>query len=365
MKRKARLVKFEKTKKGSTVIHRQLDLSSRSFIVPQRTNYEENLQPIPPLIYVNDTTNLTCHQTSSLLPLESSLDIENKWSSLDQVEQKSRNILPFHFTTSLSSIREEPEEIETSNERLSNQDSLAKQHLIDTKTNMTEYMTPDYDEELSKRCYALREVVSNSLTTTDFDEIRQKEIDENKPITYPSPSSDDSSSALSTPNEKDSMKFHTLKQENLNFQKKSSRKKYRTVITEQTEDVQQITTKTDRLFSAEMLNIEHKIEEIQQAISIPPENAVIYHKVGRKLKSKKKTKKKLKKMKQINLDVDDRIKKQKKQIETKSEEEEILILNPRKAVPFISANKDKQIEVEDDLSIKYKKKKRKRSSKLL
>ena len=44
-------------------------------------------------------------------------------------------------------------------------------------------------------------------------------------------------------------------------------------------------------------------------------------------------------------------------------EPEPLVVIPRKAVPFISATKDKQIGVEDDVPMKRKKKKRKRSGK--
>ena len=74
---------------------------------------------------------------------------------------------------------------------------------------------------------------------------------------------------------------------------------------------------------------------------------------------KPKTRKKKKKKPDTNKS---KLDKKAKKIETPSKPEP-LVLIPRKAVPFISATKDKQIDVEDDVPIKRKRKKRKRSCK--
>jgi len=125
--------------------------------------------------------------------------------------------------------------------------------------------------------------------------------------------------------------------------KKSSKENHELIPIEQTGDIQ-LTTNDESLSTQGF--------DIEQPILITPESKVIYHKVGGKLKSgKKKTKQK---------DTSkNRTKTKRKKIETP----EPLILIPRKAVPFISATKGKQIDVEEDTAIKYKKKKRKRSSK--
>jgi hypothetical protein len=125
------------------------------------------------------------------------------------------------------------------------------------------------------------------------------------------------------------------------MKKKSSKK-----TSEPTEDAQLVTTTiNDESFSTQGFDIE---QDIQQPIPITPESTVIYHKVGGKLKKGKKKKIKTKK--------------KSKKVKT-STEPEALVFVPRKAVPFISATKDKQIDVEDDTPIKQRKKKRKRSSK--
>jgi hypothetical protein len=76
------------------------------------------------------------------------------------------------------------------------------------------------------------------------------------------------------------------------------------------------------------------------------------------LKSGKKKKNKTKKTDTSR----NRIKTKRNKIKILSQPES-LVLTPRKAVPFISATKDKQIDVEEDVPIKSKKKKRKRSRK--
>jgi len=126
------------------------------------------------------------------------------------------------------------------------------------------------------------------------------------------------------------------------MKKKSSKKKHESIPIEETKDVHFVTTTNDESFSTEGF-------DIQQPIPMPPESRVIYHKVGGKLKNRKKTD-----------TTGDRTKTKRNKIS----QDKPLILVPRKAVPFISATKDKQIIVEEDIPTKpKKKKKRKRSSK--
>jgi len=152
---------------------------------------------------------------------------------------------------------------------------------------------------------------------------------------------------------KDPIKTVTSKK--LKTIKRTSKKKSEPIPIDQTEDIQLAPTTNDESFSTQGFDIE---QEIQQPIPITPETRVIYHKVGGKLKSSKKKKKKTKQTDPSN----NKTKTKHKKIEIPSPSEPLTLI-PRKAVPFISATKDKQIDVKDDPPIKNKKKKRKRSSK--
>ncbi|CAF3003205.1 unnamed protein product, partial [Rotaria sp. Silwood2] len=375
IKRKTRLVQFEKTKQGNTVIHRQVDLSKRVLLVPQRAIYEENLEPIPPLIHVQNTTNFTFNQTNitplkskNSLLLVSTSDMNNKSSDVNTIDyhsQKPEMKLSSYSTTILSPVQEEPEEIETPEDipfTSIDKDSLTKHQLIDTTNNITELITFDNNEKLN----SLQEIPLNLSSTVPSDiiqtvqEASQQKTDENKRVTVSHSSlPNDLSSRLSISQRKNSIISQPSKEQNV-LKKKSSKRKHQSVIIKQIEDVELVPTPNDESLSTQAFSIEQENQEIQSPIPIVSDGKVVYHKVGGKMKKKKK-KKKSKKIKQTNTN-DNRIKKTEKKTETKLQEEP-LILIPRKAVPFISATEDKQIDVEHDPIITYKKKKRKLSSK--
>ncbi|CAF3503908.1 unnamed protein product [Rotaria sordida] len=364
IKRKTRLVQLEKTKQGNTVIHRQVDLSKRVLLIPQRAMYEENLEPIPPLINMKDTTNFTFNQTNTSplksrqsLPLISISDV----NTIDYHNQKFEMKLPPYSTTILSPVEEVPEEIEISEDipfTTMDKDSLTKYQSVDTTNKITELVTFDNNEILN----SLQEIPLNlSTTIPSVEETSQQKVDENKRVTVSYSSlPDDLSSILNISQRKSSIISQQSKEQKI-LKKRSSKKKHQSVIIKQIEDVELVPTTNDESLSIQAFNIEQENQEIQPSISITSESKVIYHKVGGKMKKKKKKKKKSKKIKQTNTH-DNRIKKKEKKIEIKSQEESSIII-PRKAVPFISTTQDKQIDVEDDPIIKYKKKKRKRSSK--
>jgi hypothetical protein len=139
------------------------------------------------------------------------------------------------------------------------------------------------------------------------------------------------------------------------MKKKSSKKKHEPVTMEQPEDVQLSMTTNDESLSTQGFDIEQEIEEIPQPTPIIPETSVVFHKVGG-------AKKKIKKTKPANI-INEKMPKKRNKLEAIPQTDPI-VLTPRKAVPFISATKDKQIDVEEDVMMKSKKKKRKRSRKL-
>ncbi|CAF0967334.1 unnamed protein product [Adineta steineri] len=321
IKRKSRLVKYEKTKQGNTVIHQQVNLSTHTLLIPQRVIYEENLEPAPPLIHVNDTTNSTFnveHQTSNV--------IEN-----DHQNKKSDIKLPFHFSNILSPIQEEIETTDDIPLSPTNQDLLAEKHSTDTKDRITEFSTFSDDKKSSEKLSATQDLSSGKLNVSDthqsIHETQQQQIDENKQIT-------NITSSVSLPNNSQILK--TIK-----------KKSHESTLLEQIRDEQLITN--DESLSTQEFDIE-------QEILITPENKVIYHKVGGKLKRGKK--KKTKQAKTSHNKVKTKVKK----IDTTLQSESIR-LQPRKAVPLISATKNEQIDVEEDIPIKSRKKKRTRSSK--
>jgi hypothetical protein len=376
IQRKTRLVRYEKTGKGHTVIHRRVDLPTRLFIIPQQANYEENLEPSPPLVHVEDTTNFTFDENSTV-PFKSkrsstlipSVDSEYK---TDHWSQKSDFILPFHSSTILSSVKEEPEEIETTNGiafSLSNQDSLAKNRLINIKDKIIESIPMSNDEKPLEKLSASQEMPSSSSTMITShtlqptEEGQQQKIDDISSHQATTITSSPSSFPKDLPPISNISKIKTPIKSQKSKKLKTTKKKHEpTTTNELTEDIQLIKTTNDDSLSTQGFDIE---QEIQQPIPIIPEGKVIYHKVGGKLKRKKKKSKKKKSAKTKPTNVSsDRIKKKRNQIET-TPQAEPLVLVPRKAVPFISATKDKQINVEEDSPIKKKKKKRKTSSKFL
>ncbi|CAF5018535.1 unnamed protein product, partial [Rotaria sp. Silwood1] len=320
IKRKTRLVQLEKIKQGNTVIHHRVDLSKHVLLVPQRATYEENLEPIPPLIHVKDTTNFSFNEmniaplkSKRSLPVVSASDTNNKSfdvNTIDHQKQKSEMKLSSYSTTILSPVQEEPEEIQTSEDI----------PFTNITNKINELITFDNNEKLK----SLHEIPLNLSITVPSDiipsieETLQQQIDENKQVTVSYSSLlNDLSSRMSISQRKDSIISQSSKGQKIHKQK-SLKKKRQSVIIKQIEAIELVPTINDESLSTQVFNIEQENQEIQSPISITSESKVIYHKVG---------------------------------------------VIPRKAVPFISATQDKQIDVEDDPVIKYKKKKRKRSSK--
>ena len=312
--RKRRLVKFEKSRQGTTVIHRPVDMSTRVLIVPQQANYEENLELAPPLIPVENATQ-------SILDEINRIPLTSERLSTDGHQTRNSQIMPpLHSVSALSPIEEESEEMETTYGiafSLTNRDSSTKRDLLETDDKLSRTLVIDDREKPSEKLKAPQELAVTASQTSHPDDLPTISVVSQK---------DDS---VNTPTSK------TLKTP----KKKSPKKK-----PEFNEDAQPIVTTVtyDDSIATQGFDVE---PEVQQPIPITPESKVIYHKVGGKLKKgKKKKKKKPKKTKT-------------------SPEPKPLVLVPRKAVPFISATPGHQIDVEDDPPIKRKRKKRKRSSK--
>ncbi len=147
------------------MIHRQVNLPTHVFIVPQQANYEDNLEPAP--------------------ALTSTLDLENKTSDFtDHPNEKSDIILPFHSSTILSPIEEESEEFEPTYGiafNLLNQDSLPKKHSIDVMDNITELIHREDDEIPSEKFTA---PPSTSHILQPVEETEQQKINEDKQVTF-------------------------------------------------------------------------------------------------------------------------------------------------------------------------------------
>ncbi|CAF1554945.1 unnamed protein product, partial [Rotaria sp. Silwood1] len=182
IKRKTRLVQLEKIKQGNTVIHHRVDLSKHVLLVPQRATYEENLEPIPPLIHVKDTTNFSFNEmniaplkSKRSLPVVSASDTNNKSfdvNTIDHQRQKSEMKLSSYSTTILSPVQEEPEEIQTSEDI----------PFTNITNKINELITFDNNEKLK----SLHEIPLNLSITVPSDiissieETLQQQIDENK-----------------------------------------------------------------------------------------------------------------------------------------------------------------------------------------
>ena len=137
--RKIRLVKFEKTKQGNTVIHRQIDSPTRSFLAPQQANYEENLQMAPPLIQLEDID--TTSWKSQAFFTENS-------------DENQQMPLALRSTGALSPIEEdESEAVETTNGiafSLTKQGSRTKRRFIEEKDQISDILTIDDDQSSEK-----------------------------------------------------------------------------------------------------------------------------------------------------------------------------------------------------------------------
>lgn len=234
VKRKTRLVKYEKIEQGNTVIHQQIDLKQRQFLIPKRVNIEENLEPIPPIIPVNNAT-------------------------INTVDQQSQK---FHSTGSLSPIQEEPEEIEPSvhiPHTVMNKDLLAKYQSIETANQFIEVIDLDNEKKPLQSKHSKTSVMVPPEISQSSEEIIQHKKDENQTnITKPKTSKE--------------QKVH---------KKKSLKNKPKSTI-KQFGDVEPEVEVNEELLTPEPIHIE-------QTDVTTSEGKVIYHKVGSILKKKRKT----------------------------------------------------------------------------
>jgi hypothetical protein len=181
IQRKIRLVKFEKTRQGSTVIHRPVDLSTRVFIVPQQANYEENLELASPLIHVKNVTQSTLDEITPLTSQRSSTD--------DHQSQKSQLMSPLHSISALSPIEEESEEMETTNGiafSLTNRDSSIKRHFVETDDKLSNILTIDDSEKPSEKLKTPQTLpITASHASQLVNTTQQQKIGENKYVIFP------------------------------------------------------------------------------------------------------------------------------------------------------------------------------------
>ena len=128
--RKSRLVKFEKTRQGNTVIHHRLDAPIRTLAIPYQTISEENLQPVPPLIQVENRDETT--KQPEVLPKP----IKSKQSqSFDVKTQIAEPI--YHSVPPLPPIEEESEPTDAIALKLITRDSQT----VTDETKQTETTT--------------------------------------------------------------------------------------------------------------------------------------------------------------------------------------------------------------------------------
>ncbi|UJR31391.1 hypothetical protein I4U23_018885 [Adineta vaga] len=368
VKKKTRLVKFEKFTQGNTVIHSQVNSLMHNSLVPQRASYEENLQPVLPLIHVKDYTNSMINQRStetkrikrlsSSSPLQFDLEQEIFDGNKTDLSKKPSNVTPsFHSGTPLSPIEEEPEISYGIALNLTRQDSTVKKNIIDTESEdkINEPNTSSIQAKPSQKLNTLPMMSTNILPVSSSLHTH-KSTDENNQIETTRTSS--SAFLEDLPLTSDVYEIKSPIKISASKKRKSSKKKSPKRKAEDDQLTTIIAAIDDESLFTEGFDTE---PEISPLLPVVPESKVIYHKVGGKLKRDKKKKKKKKKANKKSTS-GDRTKKNSKKNEIKLESES-LILIPRKAVPFISAMEGKQINVEDDLPIKSKKKKRKRKSK--
>ena len=299
---KRRLVKFESTKKGNTVIHCQVDFSARQWIVPEEIEYEENRQLVSPLISLHDIE-------PDLSPIQS------KRSSLTSTKT------PPYSTTVLSPVIEEAEEIETKSVL---QSIVSEPTLIVSKIPSIEKQEI-IPEPIPSTNTLLSETFSSVSEQTSID-IKQ---------------SDQTISTHDLP---------PIKSQRIKKDKQSKKKKSQVPVIVQDEEISPIINIEDNdpsLSTTEPFDV----ERTEPTLPVTPDGIVVFHKVG--LPKKKKSKKKNK--------ADHNKQKTKTKTKTSPPKEEPLVLVPRLAVPFVSALDNEQIEVEDTTPIYLKKKQRKRS----
>ncbi|CAF0920812.1 unnamed protein product [Adineta ricciae] len=385
VKKKTRLVKFERTIKGNTVIHRQVNLPMTVSLVPQRAVYEENLQPAPPLIHVKDIPDHSIKKVASdsksierLFSISASstslskTDSEQKipdFNDFDYLHETSDTPSSYHSATALSLIAEVSEEVELSDQipfKSALEDSSMKIDTVAAEDTINEFHGSNTEQKLDA---TLKVTPSNVSPVTSHIHTQQSEMLKNqvkptenivtktmsfffhtkiKMTTSPTVLEDLPRAVIakkpkpSAPTKRKSTK------------KKPSERKSKLNTTIPVEDNQlmpiQPTIDDDTLFAQDL--------DVEPENVLPPpvilESKVVYHKVDGRLKRNKKKEKRSSSR--------DRTKMKSNKNEPLVQSAP-LVLMPRKAVPFISATEGKQIDVEDDLPMKSRKKKRKRSSK--
>ena len=353
VQRKLRLVKFEKTKKGNTVIHRQVDFSARSLAIPQHANYEELLQPVPPLIAVNNAEPIPSDAPSTLprLSRRSSSSASNNIQKL-RSNEKIDLIAPFQSYSVLSPVEEALNEPEMTASYLTKQSStdgketIIELHPVDLPSaSLT--ASPVLQATLSissAPSVLLPPDLSSSELSTPPNEERQTDNTTFKKVeqALPHPSL---SASEDLPPVKKAQRSKKIKQ--------SKKRKDRNIAVEPVEEESLAIPPTvnDESLSTQGFDIEQpSVEEGPDPVAIIPEIPVIYHKVGDRPKKKRKKTKKNQRPEPSR----DRMKK-------KAAPLELPVLVPRKAVPFISATVNEQIQVEEDPPLGHRKKKRSRS----
>jgi hypothetical protein len=134
-----------------------VNLTPRVFVIPQRADYEENLEPAPPLIHVQDEAHFLFND-SNTIPFKSkrslsfvpTLDNGNQSSDSNQADQQSQlfeSIPPYYSATILSPVEEEDETTSGIAFSLSDQNSLSKKVSLGDKDDSTGFLTIDDDEQ--------------------------------------------------------------------------------------------------------------------------------------------------------------------------------------------------------------------------
>ena len=343
--RQTRLVKFEKTQQGNTVIHRRMDLSARTLIISDRADYEEHLQPAPPLLQVDQTIAVPSlhskHVSSGGLPkIPSTVD--------QQLSVKSEFTLAFPSAHSLSPIREEEDEELDVTDGISfgllSQNSLTMKPSSDHRGDIAGFLVNDNDKRRSDQHRATLETTRPS----------------NDQLQLESPS-DQSQHVLVTPSSVSTTRTSTSKVQ-LSTETRSIKSQASKTITFVT-DIQHapvaIAPTDEESISTQAFDVEHPTEDVHPTAPMVPVAVAVFHRVGGRIKRSKK-KKKSQRADRSN----ERQKPKRTALAASSSPPEPIIVVPRKAVPFVSAQPNEQIDVEEDIRTRRPKKKRKRSGTL-
>ena len=155
--RKTRLVKFEKTGQGNTVIHQPVGLPTQTFLAPQQATYEENLQMAPPLIQLENTNQSILEEFDGSSWGSQGLFTDDTDESKPSDQQNENLPMPLGLpsTSALSPIEEEESEaMETTTGiafTLTKQDSLTRRRSIQEREKSSDILTIEDSEPLEKR----------------------------------------------------------------------------------------------------------------------------------------------------------------------------------------------------------------------